>query len=102
VNGRRLEVIGVMPAGMDVMDNRTEIWLPLGLNPANRQNRGNPLPLLDRPPEGWDHEQAAKTELTALIQNWASGSAPRTMSSRRRQRMRPPSRQAPAAATSSR
>ncbi len=23
------------------MDNRTEIWLPLGLNPANRQNRGN-------------------------------------------------------------
>ena len=26
---------------LDVMDNRTEIWLPLGLNPANRQNRGS-------------------------------------------------------------
>ena len=40
VNGRRLEVLGVMPPGMDVVDNHTEIWLPLGLNPANRQNRG--------------------------------------------------------------
>ena len=41
INGRRREVIGIMPPGTDVMDNRTEIWLPLGLNPANRQNRGN-------------------------------------------------------------
>ncbi len=41
VGGRRREVIGIMPPGADVMDNRTEIWLPLGLNPANRQNRGN-------------------------------------------------------------
>jgi predicted permease len=70
VNGRRLEVIGVMPAGMDVMDNRTEIWLPLGLNPANRQNRGNHvLYLIGRLKDGVT-EQQAKTELTALIQNW--------------------------------
>src|SRR6185436_13565648 len=70
VNGRRLEIIGVMPAGMDVMDNRTEIWLPLGLNPANRQNRGNHyLYLIGRLNDGIT-EQAASTELTALIQNW--------------------------------
>jgi predicted permease len=70
VNGRRLEVIGVMPAGMDVMDNRTEIWLPLGLNPANRQNRGNHyLYLIGRLKDGVT-EQQAKTELTALVQNW--------------------------------
>jgi predicted permease len=70
VNGRRLEVIGVMPAGMDVMDNRTEIWLPLGLNPANRQNRGNHfLYLIGRVKDGVT-EQQAKTELTALVQNW--------------------------------
>src|SRR5206468_380892 len=31
VNGRRSEVIGIASPGMDVMDNRTEIWLPLGL-----------------------------------------------------------------------
>jgi hypothetical protein len=23
------------------MDNRTEIWMPIGLNPSNRQNRGS-------------------------------------------------------------
>ena len=32
VNGLPREVIGIMPAGADVMDNRTEIWTPLGLN----------------------------------------------------------------------
>jgi putative ABC transport system permease protein len=70
VNGRRLEVIGVMPAGMDVMDNRTEIWLPLGLNPANRQNRGNHfLYLIGRLKDGVTAQQA-DTELTALMQNW--------------------------------
>ena len=41
-----------MPPATDVMDNRTEIWLPLGLNPANRQNRGNHFLYLDRPTEG--------------------------------------------------
>jgi hypothetical protein len=52
VNGVRREVIGILPPGADVMDSRTQIWLPLGLNPANRQNRGNHY-LPDRPPEGW-------------------------------------------------
>ena len=64
VNGRRLEVIGIMPPGADVMDNRTEIWLPLGLNPANRQNRGNHfLYLIGRLKDGVT-AQAAHTELT--------------------------------------
>ena len=31
----------IVTRGADLMDNHTEIWLPLGLNPANRQNRGN-------------------------------------------------------------
>ena len=55
VNGLRREVIGVMPPGADVMDNRTEIWLPLGLNPANRQNRGSHfLYLIGRLKDGVD------------------------------------------------
>ena len=33
INGLRREVIGIMPPGADVMDNRTEIWMPIGLNP---------------------------------------------------------------------
>ncbi len=41
INGVRREVIGIMPRGADVMDNRTEIWMPLGLNPTNRLARGS-------------------------------------------------------------
>jgi predicted permease len=63
-------VIGILPPGTDVMDNRTEIWLPLGLNPANRQNRGNhTLYLIGRLKTGVTAE-SAQTELNALIANW--------------------------------
>jgi predicted permease len=71
VDGRRREVIGIMPRGADVMDNRTEIWLPLGLNPANRRNRGNHfLYLIGRLKDGVTR-QAAQAELDALISNWS-------------------------------
>ena len=70
VNGLPREVIGVMPPGVDVMDNRTEIWMPLGLNPGNRQNRGSHfLYLIGRLKDGVT-PLAAQTELTSLIQNW--------------------------------
>ena len=70
VNGLAREVIGIMPPGADVMDNRTEIWLPLGLNPGNRQNRGSHfLYLIGRLKDGVTPQQAV-SELTALIQNW--------------------------------
>jgi putative ABC transport system permease protein len=70
VNGLPREVIGIMPPGTDVMDNRTEIWMPLGLNPGFRQNRGNHyLYLIGRLKDGVT-PQMAQTELSALIQNW--------------------------------
>ena len=70
VNGLAREVIGIMPPGVDVMDNRTEIWMPLGVNPGNRQNRGSHfLYLIGRLKDGVTAQQA-QTELTALIQNW--------------------------------
>jgi predicted permease len=70
VNGQRVEVLGVMPPGFDVMDNRTQIWLPLGLNPANREIRGNhSLYLIGRLKDGVA-EQAAQAELNSLIENW--------------------------------
>jgi predicted permease len=70
VNGLAREVIGIMPPGADVMDNRTEIWMPLGLNPGNRRNRGSHfLYLVGRLRDGITHQQA-QTELTALIGNW--------------------------------
>jgi putative ABC transport system permease protein len=70
INGRRREVIGILPPGTDLMDTRTEIWLPLGLNPANRQNRGSHnLYLVARLKEGVT-QAAAQTELNTLIANW--------------------------------
>ena len=70
VNGLRREVIGIMPPGTDVMDNRTEIWMPLGLVPAFRLNRGSHyLYLIGRLKDGVT-EQQAQTELASLVQNW--------------------------------
>jgi predicted permease len=72
INGLRREVIGIMPPGADVMDNRTEIWMPIGLNPGNRQNRGSHfLYLVGRLKDGITPE-AAQTELAALIQTWGA------------------------------
>jgi putative ABC transport system permease protein len=70
VNGVTREVIGILPPGADVMDSRAEIWLPIGLNPANRQNRGNHfLYLIGRLKDGVTPE-AARAELDALVANW--------------------------------
>ena len=69
-NGIRREVIGVMPRGADVMDNRTEIWMPIGLNPNNRNNRGSHgLYLIGRLKDGVSPEMA-KSELNTLIETW--------------------------------
>ena len=70
INNVPREVIGVLPPGADVMDNRTQVWMPLGLNPANRQNRGSHyLYLIGRLRDGVT-PRAANTELDALIRNW--------------------------------
>jgi predicted permease len=70
VNGLAREVIGIMPPGADVMDNRTEMWFPLGLNPGVRTNRGSHfLYLIGRLKDGVTPQQA-QTELAALLVNW--------------------------------
>ena len=71
VNGVRREVIGIMPPGADVMDNRTEIWLPIALNPSNRQTgRGSHfLYLVGRLKDGVSPEMA-NSELESLIASW--------------------------------
>jgi predicted permease len=71
INGFRREVIGVMPRGADVMDNRTEIWMPIGLNPANRatQRGSHFLYLVGRLKDGVTPEMA-KSELASLIETW--------------------------------
>jgi len=70
VEGRLHEIIGIMPSGIDVMDNRTAIWLPLGLPAAIRQDRGfHILHVIGRLKDGVT-AQAAQTELNAFLENW--------------------------------
>jgi putative ABC transport system permease protein len=70
VNGVRREVLAIMPPGADVMDNRTEIWMPIGLNPSNRQNRGSHFLYLVGRLKDTVTPEAARAELTQLIQTW--------------------------------
>jgi putative ABC transport system permease protein len=71
VNGVRREVIGIMRPGTDLVENRTQIWLPLGLNPANPGNRGGHfLYLIGRLKDGVTMD-SARRELNALIANWS-------------------------------
>ena len=70
VEGRPHEILGIMPPGADVMDNRTEIWLPLWLHPnAARRPGSHALYLIARLKDGVTAE-VAQTELNALLENW--------------------------------
>jgi predicted permease len=41
INGLARTVLGVMPPGFDLHDSKSQLWVPLGLDPANRRNRGS-------------------------------------------------------------
>jgi len=70
VNSRRRTVIGIMPPRFDVADQHAELWLPLGLDPANRRARGSHfLYLVGRLKPGATL-QSANTELETVLANW--------------------------------
>jgi predicted permease len=72
VDGRRLQVVGVMAPGADLVDNHTEIWLPLGFTDDARRARNNHnLYLIGRLKDGIT-EAAARTELKALLESWGA------------------------------
>src|SRR6185436_14366319 len=74
VDGRRLLVVGVLARGADLMDNHTELWLPLGFTDAERQSRNNHnLTLIGRLKDDVT-PASAQTELDALIQTWSERS----------------------------
>jgi predicted permease len=70
VNGLRRTVVGVMPPQFDVADQHVELWNPLVINPANRQNRGSHfLYLIGRLADGSTLD-TAKAELDTLLARW--------------------------------
>ena len=71
VDGRPHDVIGIMPPGVDLMDTRPEIWLPIGVHPVIRRIRTNHfLNVIGRLKDGVT-PQMAGAELNAFLQNWS-------------------------------
>jgi putative ABC transport system permease protein len=70
VNGIRRSVIGIMPPRFDVADQHVEVWAPLLIDPANRQNRASHfLYLIGRLADGATL-QSAQAELETLLAGW--------------------------------
>jgi putative ABC transport system permease protein len=72
IDGRRLQVVGVLGRGVDLMDTHTGIWLPLGFTEAERQARNNHnLTLIGRLKEDVT-AMSAQNELNALTETWSA------------------------------
>jgi predicted permease len=70
IDGVMHEVIGIMPARFDLMDQHVELWLPLQLAPAIRQFRASHfLSVVGRLKKGITPEQA-EAELASLMESW--------------------------------
>ncbi|HUH12674.1 MAG TPA: ABC transporter permease [Longimicrobiales bacterium] len=70
VDGEAFEVVGVMPAGFAYPSPQTVLWGPIGLDPANRSNRGNHfLELVGRLAPGVSLAQA-RAEMATLMARW--------------------------------
>jgi predicted permease len=76
IDGVRREVVGIMPAGFDLLDKRVELWLPLQLEPAIRRFRASHfLSVLGRLKEGVTPEQA-EAHLASLMATWGQRVGP--------------------------
>jgi putative ABC transport system permease protein len=70
IDGLMREVVGVMPASFDLMDNRVDVWLPLQLAPSLRHFRESHfLRVLGRLKDDLTAEQA-EAELASLVASW--------------------------------
>jgi putative ABC transport system permease protein len=69
IQGRKRQVVGVAPPGFDLHDARADVWIPMQLDPTNRQNRGSHfLYLVGRLKPGVTQAQASSELLTELRQ----------------------------------
>lgn len=78
VDGRKTRIVGIMPAGADVHDEKVEFWLPLTLDPANPGGRASHfLYMVGRLRDGVTLDQA-RADLDRLLRQWPkeSGTSP--------------------------
>jgi predicted permease len=72
IDGVTHEVVGIMPPGADLMDERVELWLPLQLAPAILQFRASHfLSVVGRLKDGVPAERA-EAELASLVATWGA------------------------------
>jgi predicted permease len=70
IQGRQRTILGVMPPGFDLHDSKAQLWIPLALNPANRQNRGSHgVYVVARLADGVSPGQA-NSELQGFLTQW--------------------------------
>jgi putative ABC transport system permease protein len=70
IQGRQRTVLGVMPPGFDLHDSKSQLWIPLGLDRNNRQNRGSHFVyLVGRLAPGVTGAQA-NAELQGMLKQW--------------------------------
>ena len=88
IDGAPTRIVGIMPPGYDVHDQRIQVWLPLTLDPANPGGRGGHfLYLVGRLKDDVSLEQA-KVDLESMLVKWplksGSGHVPNTKAHRLR------------------
>jgi putative ABC transport system permease protein len=72
IDGSPTRVVGIMPPGYDVHDQKIQVWLPLTLDPANPGGRGSHfLYLVGRLKDGVSLKQA-QADLENMLQQWAT------------------------------
>lgn len=72
IQGRKRLVVGVAPPGLDLHDTRADVWMPLGLDPNNRQGRGSHfLYVVGRMKPAVTIAQA-QTEMRAMVREWGT------------------------------
>ncbi|MEO5894405.1 MAG: ABC transporter permease [Vicinamibacterales bacterium] len=70
IDGTPTRVVGIMPSGFDVHDQKVQVWLPLTLDPARPGNRGGHfLYLLGRLKDGVTIAQS-RSDLESMLINW--------------------------------
>src|SRR5687767_11298908 len=70
VDGIPTRIVGIMPPGFDIHDQKVQVWLPLTLDPANPGNRGGHfLYLVGRLKSGVTMAQA-RADLESMLINW--------------------------------
>jgi putative ABC transport system permease protein len=72
IQGRKRTVVGVTPPGLDLHDARADLWMPLGLDPTNRRNRGSHFLYVVGRLKPDVSEGRARTELLSTIRQWGT------------------------------